>query len=114
MLAAVAGVPLFFTLLRPDVPVAVVLFGLSGIVKTDYLMQTQASSVRATPTPSAEAPSASPRPDHRRPERPYRPGRASAEAVVPSACATSASRSCVERMAQGDRVPIASAATAGL
>ncbi len=84
MLAAVAGVPLFFTLLRPDVPVAVVLFGLSGIVKTDYLMQTQASSVRATPTPSAEAPSASPHPDHRRPERPYRPGRASAEAVVPS------------------------------
>jgi MFS family permease len=49
VLAAAAGVPLLFVLLRPGVPVAVVLFGLSGMLTTAYLMQTQASFVRATP-----------------------------------------------------------------
>jgi MFS family permease len=49
VLAAAAGLPLLFTLLRPGVPVAAVLFGLSGMLTTAYLMQAQASFVRATP-----------------------------------------------------------------
>jgi MFS family permease len=49
VLAAAAGLPLLLTLLRPGVPVAVVLFGLSGMLTTAYLLQTQASFVRATP-----------------------------------------------------------------
>ncbi len=49
VLAAAAGAPLLLTLLRPDVPLAFALFGLSGALTTAYLMQTQASFVRATP-----------------------------------------------------------------
>jgi MFS family permease len=49
VLAAAAGLPLLLTVLRPGVPVAVVLFGLSGMLTTAYLLQTQASFVRATP-----------------------------------------------------------------
>jgi MFS family permease len=49
VLAAAAGAPLLLTLVRPDVPLAFALFGLSGALTTAYLMQTQASFVRATP-----------------------------------------------------------------
>lgn len=49
VLAAASGVPLLFVLLRPGVPVAVVLFGLSGMLTTAYLLQTQVSFVRVTP-----------------------------------------------------------------
>lgn len=48
-LAVAAGVPLLFTALRPDVAVTVVLWGLSGMFSTAYVMQAQASFVRATP-----------------------------------------------------------------
>lgn len=49
VLAVAAGLPLLFTALRPGVPVAVVLWGLSGMFSTAYVMQAQASFVRATP-----------------------------------------------------------------
>lgn len=48
VLAVAAGVPLLFTVFRPGVPVAVVLWGLSGMLSTAYVMQAQASFVRAT------------------------------------------------------------------
>jgi MFS family permease len=49
VLAAAAGVPLMLSLLRPGLPVTVVLWGLSGACSTAYLLQTQADFVRATP-----------------------------------------------------------------
>lgn len=48
VLAVAAGVPLLFTVLRPGVPVAIVLWGVSGMLSTAYVMQAQASFVRAT------------------------------------------------------------------
>ncbi|GAA3230407.1 MFS transporter [Pseudonocardia petroleophila] len=50
VLAVAAGVPLLFTVLVPGVPVALLLFGVSGMASTAYVMQAQASFVRATPT----------------------------------------------------------------
>lgn len=50
VLAVAAGVPLLFTALVPAVPVALVLFGVSGMASTAYVMQAQASFVRATST----------------------------------------------------------------
>jgi MFS family permease len=47
--AAAAGVPLLLTALRPDVPVIILLWALSGSLSTAYLLQAQASFVRATP-----------------------------------------------------------------
>lgn len=49
VLAVAAGVPLLFTALVPAVPVALLLFGVSGMASTAYVMQAQASFVRATP-----------------------------------------------------------------
>lgn len=49
VLAVAAGVPLLFTALRPGVVVAIVLWGLSGMFSTAYVMQAQASFVQATP-----------------------------------------------------------------
>ncbi|GAA2562045.1 MFS transporter [Pseudonocardia hydrocarbonoxydans] len=49
VLAVAAGVPLLFTALVPGVPVALLLFGVSGMASTAYVMQAQASFVRATP-----------------------------------------------------------------
>ncbi|MBW0114896.1 MFS transporter [Pseudonocardia abyssalis] len=49
-LAVAAGVPLLFVALVPGVPVALLLFGVSGMASTAYVMQAQASFVRATPT----------------------------------------------------------------
>ena len=48
-LAVLAGVPLLFTGLQPGIPVAALLWGLSGAASTAYVMQAQASFVRATP-----------------------------------------------------------------
>ncbi len=48
VLAVAAGIPLLFTVFRPGVPVAVVLWGVSGMLSTAYVMQAQASFVRAT------------------------------------------------------------------
>lgn len=49
VLAMAAGIPLMLSLLRPGLPVTVVLWGLSGAFSTAYLLQTQADFVRATP-----------------------------------------------------------------
>jgi MFS family permease len=49
VLAAAAGIPLMLSLLRPGLPVTVVLWGLSGACSTAYILQTQADFVRATP-----------------------------------------------------------------
>ncbi len=49
LIAVAAGVPLLFTVFRPGVAVTVVLWSLSGLFSTAYLMQAQASFVRATP-----------------------------------------------------------------
>ncbi|MGH3565455.1 MAG: MFS transporter [Pseudonocardia sp.] len=49
VLAVGAGVPLLVCQLRPGVTVAFVLWGLSGVLSTTYLMQAQACFVRATP-----------------------------------------------------------------
>jgi MFS family permease len=49
VLAAAAGLPLLLALLHPGVAVTVVLWALSGALATAYLLQTQASFVRATP-----------------------------------------------------------------
>jgi MFS family permease len=49
VLAVLAGVPLLFTALQPAVPITIVLWGLSGMASTAYLLQAQASFVRATP-----------------------------------------------------------------
>lgn len=49
VLAVAAGVPLLFTGLQPGVAVTVVLWGVSGMFSAAYVMQAQASFVRATP-----------------------------------------------------------------
>ncbi|MFC4948315.1 MFS transporter [Pseudonocardia sp. GCM10023141] len=49
VLAVGAGLPLVACLLRPGLAVTLVLWGLSGMLATAYLLQTQASFVRATP-----------------------------------------------------------------
>ena len=49
LLAAAAGVPLVLALFRPGVPLTVFLWAVSGALATAYLLQTQASFVRATP-----------------------------------------------------------------
>jgi predicted MFS family arabinose efflux permease len=49
VLAVVAGVPLVLFVLRPGVPVAVLLLAASGTASSAYLLQTQAGFVRATP-----------------------------------------------------------------
>lgn len=49
VLAVAAGVPLLFTALVPAVPFALLLWGVSGMASTAYVMQAQASFVRATP-----------------------------------------------------------------
>lgn len=49
VVAVGAGVPMVLCLLRPGVVVTLVLWGVSGMFATAYLLQTQASFVRATP-----------------------------------------------------------------
>lgn len=49
VLAVLAGLPLVLVLLRPDIPATVALWAVSGMFSTAYLLQTQASFVRATP-----------------------------------------------------------------
>ncbi|TQM44043.1 MFS transporter [Pseudonocardia cypriaca] len=49
LMAVAAGVPLALCILRPGVPLTVLLWAVSGMLSTAYLLQTQASFVRATP-----------------------------------------------------------------
>ena len=49
VLAVAAGLPLVLCLLRPGVLITLVLWAVSGMLSTAYLLQTQASFVRATP-----------------------------------------------------------------
>lgn len=49
VIAACAGLPLIAMVLGPPLPVTLVLWGVSGMASTAYLLQTQASFVRATP-----------------------------------------------------------------
>jgi MFS family permease len=49
VLAVGAGLPLAFCILRPGVPLTLLLWAVSGMLSTAYLLQTQASFVRATP-----------------------------------------------------------------
>ncbi|WP_219416347.1 MFS transporter [Pseudonocardia nigra] len=49
VLAVGAGLPLLVCLARPGIPLTLVLWGVSGMLATAYLLQTQASFVRATP-----------------------------------------------------------------
>jgi MFS family permease len=49
VLAVGAGLPLVLCLFRPAVPLTLVLWAVSGMLSTAYLLQTQASFVRATP-----------------------------------------------------------------
>jgi MFS family permease len=49
VIAVAAGVPLLFTVFRPEVPVTILLWSLSGMLSSAYVMQAQASFVRATP-----------------------------------------------------------------
>lgn len=49
VLAVAAGLPLLFTALHPGLLATVLLWGLSGMASTAYLLQAQASFVRATP-----------------------------------------------------------------
>ena len=49
VLALAAGLPLMLMFLRPEVPVTLLLWGVSGMFSAAYLLQTQASFVRATP-----------------------------------------------------------------
>ena len=49
VLAAAAGLPLLLALLHPGIALTVVLWASSGALATAYLLQTQASFVRATP-----------------------------------------------------------------
>jgi predicted MFS family arabinose efflux permease len=49
VLAAAAGVPQVLCLFRPGVALTLVLWAVSGALATAYLLQTQASFVRATP-----------------------------------------------------------------
>lgn len=48
-MAVAAGVPLALCILRPGVPLTLLLWAVSGMLSTAYLLQTQASFVRATP-----------------------------------------------------------------
>jgi hypothetical protein len=45
----VAGIPLALCILHPGVPLTILLWAVSGMFSTAYLLQTQASFVRATP-----------------------------------------------------------------
>ncbi len=49
LIAVAGGIPLLFVGLRPGIVVTMVLWSLSGMLSTAYLMQAQASFVRATP-----------------------------------------------------------------
>jgi len=49
LMAVAAGFPLALCILRPGVPLTVLLWAVSGMLSTAYLLQTQASFVRATP-----------------------------------------------------------------
>jgi MFS family permease len=49
VVAVAAGVPLALCILRPGVPLTLLLWAVSGMLSTAYLLQTQASFVRATP-----------------------------------------------------------------
>jgi len=49
VLAVGAGLPLMACIFRPGIPLTLVLWGISGMLATAYLLQTQASFVRATP-----------------------------------------------------------------
>lgn len=49
VLAVAPGLPLMLTMVRPGVPLTLVLWGISGMFSTAYLLQTQACFVRATP-----------------------------------------------------------------
>ncbi|MHA6630727.1 MFS transporter [Pseudonocardia sichuanensis] len=49
VLAVAAGVPLALCAFRPGLPLTLVLWGVSGMLSTAYLLQTQAGFVRATP-----------------------------------------------------------------
>jgi MFS family permease len=49
LMAVAAGVPLALCVLRPGVPLTLLLWAVSGMLSTAYLLQTQASFVRATP-----------------------------------------------------------------
>jgi MFS family permease len=49
VLAVGAGLPLVFCILQPGVPLTLLLWAASGMLSTAYLLQTQASFVRATP-----------------------------------------------------------------
>jgi predicted MFS family arabinose efflux permease len=49
VLAVAAGVPLVLCAFRPGLPLTLLLWGVSGMLSTAYLLQTQASYVRATP-----------------------------------------------------------------
>lgn len=49
VLAVAAGLPLLFIALRPGIPITLALLAVSGMLSTAYLLQAQASFVRATP-----------------------------------------------------------------
>jgi hypothetical protein len=49
VMAVGAGLPLLLCAFRPGLPLTLVLWGVSGMLSTAYLLQTQASFVRATP-----------------------------------------------------------------
>jgi MFS family permease len=49
VLAVAAGLPLVLSLFEPGIPASLALWALSGMLSTAYLLQTQASFVRATP-----------------------------------------------------------------
>ena len=49
LMAVGAGLPLALCILRPGVPLTLLLWAVSGMLSTAYLLQTQASFVRATP-----------------------------------------------------------------
>jgi MFS family permease len=49
LMAVAAGLPLALCILRPGVPLTLLLWAVSGMLSTAYLLQTQASFVRATP-----------------------------------------------------------------
>jgi predicted MFS family arabinose efflux permease len=49
VMAVAAGLPLVFCVLHPGVPLTLVLWAVSGMLATAYLLQTQAGFVRATP-----------------------------------------------------------------
>jgi MFS family permease len=49
LMAVAAGLPLALCILRPGVPLTLLLWAMSGMLSTAYLLQTQASFVRATP-----------------------------------------------------------------